>query len=222
MKRTVGILAGLAAMGVSIYLGSHVLAQQPPQTQAAPPLQSKIALVNLAQVIKNYEKFKNFQAQLKTEMEPLQKEIEAKKGQLAAKEAEGNKPETPAARREQLQKEIKAIQREMQDKIDEANNVLAKKRVEQLQTIYRDVQDAVTAYARAYNIELVLQFSDSIDPAEKVSPAALQAKLGNQACFPLYNDPRMDITNPVTQMLNQHMSKQPIQQTGATAPAPRR
>ncbi len=222
MKRTVVILAGLAALGVGVYLGNQVWAQQANPQAARPqvaPLQTRIALVNIAQVIKHYNKYKNYQAQMEAELAPLKKELEAKKAAAIAKENEATKPETPTARREQLQKEIRAMQREMQDKVDEINSSTAKKRLEQLQTIYRDVQDAVAAFAKAYAYELVLQYSDGADTTEKMSGPALQQKLGNGACFPLYVDPRMDITEPVIQMLNQHHA-QTLQQTSATAPRP--
>jgi len=224
VKRTVVILAGLATLGVGVYLGSQVWAQQAGQAPAQPavaPLQSRIALVNIAQVIKNYNKYKNYQAQLKAELAPLEKELEQKKALAIAKENEATKPDTPPARREQLQKEIRAMQREMQDKIDEINSSTAKKRLEQLQTIYRDVQDAVAAFAKAYAYELVLQYSDGADAAEKMSGPALQQKLGNGACFPLYVDPRMDISGSVTQMLNQHHA-QTLQQTSGAPAQPAR
>jgi Skp family chaperone for outer membrane proteins len=216
------ILAGLATLGVGVYLGNQVWAQQGGQQAAQPaaaPLQTKIALVNIAQVIKNYNKYKGYQAQLKSELAPVEKELEAKRAAAVAKENEATKPETPPARREQLQKEIRAMQREMQDKIDEINSTTAKKRVEQLKTIYGDVQDAVAAFAKAYAYELVLQYSDGADTAEKMSGPALQQKLGNGACFPLYVDPRMDITAPVLQMLNQHYA-QTVQPASATSPQP--
>jgi Skp family chaperone for outer membrane proteins len=212
VKRTVSILVAVATLGVVIYVGSHVWAQQTTAPRPAPaaPLQTRVALVNLGQVIKNYQKFKMYQDQMKTEIEPFQKELEQKKALVAQKQAQAGKPETTQAQREQLQKEIKAIEFEMQNKADDANSSFSKKRVDQLVTIYRDVQDAVAAYARSYAIELVLQYTDGVD-AEKYAPANLQQKLGNQACMPIYNDPRMDITPAVITMLNQHMA--------STAPA---
>lgn len=206
MKRTIGILAGLAALGAAVYLGNQVWADGAATTTAhGPALQSKIAIINIAHVIKNYKKFIAFQDKLKVSSEPLKKEIENKKAVIATKETEMNKAETPLARREQLQREIKAIQREVQDKVDEANQHFAKERADELKMLYMDIQDAVTRYARAYAIELVLQYSDGSDAAEKYSPAALQAKLANSACFPIYNDPQMDITASVTQWLNQQL-----------------
>src|SRR5262249_5196995 len=117
----------------------------------------------------------------------------------------------------QLEKDIKVMQREIQDMVDEANNKFAKQRVDQLVTIYKDVQGAVTAYARSNGFELVMQYSDSTDPAEKYSAASLQQKLGNMACFPVYHHEQMEITSVVTDMLN---SKAPMSSAAPTTPAP--
>ena len=206
VKRTLILLAGLATLVTGVYFGRQVFGQGGGQPVTA-PLQSKIALVNLGQVIKNYDKFKNYQAQLKTELGPIQGELDKRKGDIVAKETEMNKPETAQQRRDQLQREIKATQREMQDKIDDMNTRTSKQNVAMMQMVYKDVQDAVAAYARAYAIELVLQYTDAVDPAEKTSPRLLEQKLANNACYPLYMDPRMDISNYVTQMLNEHIKK---------------
>jgi Skp family chaperone for outer membrane proteins len=219
VKRTVSILVGVATLGVGVYLGSCLWAQQPASSSARPaaaPLQTRIALVNLGEVIKNYQKFKMYQEQLKNDSLPLQKELEQKRALAVAKDAEAKKPETPADKREQLLKEIKVMEREMQDKVDEANNTFGKRRMDQLVTIYKDVQAAVGAYARSYAIELVLQYSEG-NETEKFSPTNLQQKLGNQACMPIYNDPRMDITQSVITMLNQHMAT--TTPTSGTVPA---
>jgi len=89
--------------------------------------------------------------------------------------------------------------------------------MDQLQTIYRDVQGAATVYARANGFEMVLQYNDGADVTEKYSPASLQQKLSNQACFPLYNDDRMDLTHTVTEMLNRQVPNTPTAM--ATPPA---
>jgi len=219
MKRTIAILAAVAALGAGIYLASQVWAQNSSsgtvRPATTPPLQSKIYHVNLGQVIKNYNKFKNYQEDLKKFLEPVQKEMDAKKAQLVAKETLMNKPETTQAQRDQLQKEIKVMQREMQDRVDELNSKRSQENVKLLQTIYKDVEDAVAAYARAYAIELVLQYSDPVESTERLSAQYLQQKLANNACFPVFMDPRMNITEPVIQMLNQHM----MTKTGSTTPS---
>jgi Skp family chaperone for outer membrane proteins len=221
-KRTITILAGVATLGIGIYVGSHVWAQQGGQQTARPaavaPLQTRVAVINVAQVIKEYNKFKAYQAELKAQIKPLNDQVEKLKADVATRRAEGAKPETTAQRREQLEKDIKVVERQIQDLVDEANKNFSKKSMDQLQTIYRDIQNAVTVYARSQGFEMVLQYNDGADPTEKYSPASLQQKLSNQACFPIYNDERMDLTQVVREMLNKQYPAQPNQAAAATPP----
>ena len=205
MKRTVTILMAGATLAVGFYVGNHVRAQQGGQQAARPPLMTRVGLVNIAQVIKNYNKFKAYQEAIKKEIEPLNKEIEAKKNQISVMKTQMEKPETPAAQKEQLEKQIKDMSRQMQDKMEEANKSFSKRSLDQLKIIYMDVEGAIKSLARGQGWELVFQYSDVVDPAEKYSPASIQAKLGNQACFPIYNDDRMDVTAAVIDMLNRNV-----------------
>jgi Skp family chaperone for outer membrane proteins len=221
VKRTITILAGVATLGVGIYVGSYVWAQQGAQQQparpaAAPPLQTRVAVINVAQVIKNYNKFKMYQEELKVQIKAQTDQVEKLKQNVAARRAEAAKQDTPAQKREQLERDIKTEERQIQDLVDEANKNFSKRSMDQLQIIYRDVQNAATVYARANGFEMVLQFNDGADPTEIYSPASLQQKLSNQACYPIYKDDRMDLTVVVTEMLNRSVPSTP---TASAAPA---
>ncbi len=223
MKRISVILAGLATLAGGAYLGSQGRAQNGNQPASAPkvaPLQTRIGLINMGQVIKNYNKFKVYQDQMKREMEPIQKQIEAKNAAITGKQTQAADPKTAPATREQLEREMKVMKREAQDMVDEVNNKLTKQRVDQLVTIYKDVQQAVTAYARSNGFELVMQYSDAVDPAEKYSATSLQQKLGNMACFPVYNHDQMEITAVVTDMLNRSVPMTTAPPAATTTPAP--
>jgi Skp family chaperone for outer membrane proteins len=210
VKRTLAILAAVATLATGAYLGNYVRAQQQgyqqgsysqPQTQAA-PLQSKIAIVNIYQVIKNYKKYQGFEADIKTKSTNVQHDLENKKAQVVSYQKEMEKAETPPTKRDEYEREIKRIQREMQDTVDDAKQKLTKEEYDEMVKTYREVSDAVEVYARAYGIELVLQYGDGVG-SEKFQPPHFQARLNNRACIPIYVDPRMDITGPITTMLNQ-------------------
>ena len=70
MKRTViGVAVGVVTLGLAVYVGSRLSAQQP---GAQPPKpaggsKSRVALVNLKYVVTNYKKWKDFQDQYKSE-----------------------------------------------------------------------------------------------------------------------------------------------------------
>jgi Skp family chaperone for outer membrane proteins len=213
VKRTaLGIVAGVAVLGIGVYLGSQGWAQQGNYTQTRPPLQSKIALVNLGQVIKNYKKYQQFLNDVKQQSQDLQKGIDGKKAQAIAFQKEMENPQTAPARRDELEREVKNLQRSMQDSVDDAKQKLQKQEYDELVKTHKEVREAVEAYARAYAIELVFQYNDGVG-AEMYLPAHFTQKITNKACMPLYIDPRMDITEGVTTMLNQKLA-----QAAPTAP----
>jgi Skp family chaperone for outer membrane proteins len=215
VKRIVGLLAGVATLGVGVYWTSHLWAQQgnyPQNRGTMAPLQSKVYVINLGQVIKNYAKFKSFEEQLKAESQTINRDLENKRAQAIAKQKEIENPALSPAAKDELVKEVKRMERDMQEIVEDAKQKIAKREFDNLVQIYREVQAAVETYARAYAIELVLQYSDAVG-ADVYTPANFQHKLSNRACMPIYVDPRMDITEPVTAMLNQKLAS-----SGATQP----
>src|SRR5262249_55586576 len=85
VKRTVGLLAGLAALGVGGYVGSRLGGQTPSTPrprQAAAPAQIRIALINFPQVIQSYQKFKLYQDELKKVVDGYQKQDDQLRDQM--------------------------------------------------------------------------------------------------------------------------------------------
>ena len=100
MKRTVIVAAGVLALGVAICVG-RLWAQQTGARPAAAEPKTKVAVFNLTYVVKNYEKFKAFQEDLKASVSPFQGTDSGLKaeGEKLAKELQGN---VTADRREQI------------------------------------------------------------------------------------------------------------------------
>lgn len=211
MKRKLGILAALAALGGALYVAGSVRAQQqaPVAAQAyqatRPPLQTRIAVVNISQVIKNYRKYQSFQEELKQQSKTAQQAVDACKAQAMAEQKEMEQPTVTPERRDQLERDMKRLQRQAQDQIEDARMKMGKREFDELVKIYKDIKDAVDAYARAYALELVLQYQEA-QGADEYSPPFFQQKLANRACIPIYADPRMDITQNITDMLNQKLA----------------
>jgi Skp family chaperone for outer membrane proteins len=175
------------------------------QSQQRPAVQSRIAVMNLGQVIKGYRKYQNFEAEMKQQSTMLQQDLEKKKASGVAMQKELETPGLAPDRREQLEREIKRLQREMQDSVEEAKARIAKREVDQLVVIYKDIKDAVDAYARTYGFEMVMQYTDAIGP-DAYAPQNFSHKMTNRACMPIYVDQRLDITAEITQMLNNRVA----------------
>jgi Skp family chaperone for outer membrane proteins len=228
----VAILAGATAVGVAVFFGSRLVAQQPqqpPQYQqppAAAPMRTRIALVNLPHVIKSYTKYQAFEHEWQEQYKDFDKKFEGKRSLMGQYQTELQKPNLDQPTREKYEGYVRQLQREMQDMGEEAKKQLGKKRDEQAVIIYKEIEEAVQAFARSNDIELVLHFNDAIVPADLYSPMNVQRKLQIGACMPMYHHPQMDITAQVISMLNQHyasMSNQgQVQPAAATAPQPNR
>ena len=161
----------------------------------------KIAVINLQKVIKDYVKFQNVQKEMKDKSEFYRQQVDALNAKAKSLQAEGEKPTATADQREVLGRQIKDLQRQVQDKTEEANGAMQKLHFDRMVTTYKEVQDAVGAYARVRGIELVMHYQDGID-SEQWTPTFFSRRLTNTACQPIYMAPGVDVTVPVTQMLN--------------------
>lgn len=214
MKKTVGFVVGVAVLGAAGYLGSRLTAQQTyPQAgvPASPPAVSRVAVVNLGQVIKNYAKFKNFTTEFQAKDLQVRKLLESKQAEAAQLQAAGQKPDATVTQQQEIERKLRDLQRQVQDMKEDAANRLSKERYDVLLAIYKEIEEAVKVYARAKNLELVLHYNDAVGQ-DLYLPEIFQRRLANNACIPIYSHPDLDITNQITMMLNQRVQ-------GPSAPA---
>jgi Skp family chaperone for outer membrane proteins len=205
VKRTFGILAGVAALGLAAYVGTRVWAQQGAISQPSAPLASRIAVINIVYVLKNYNKFQALEANLKAKGQQIEATLDPKKKEIDRLKTKYQAPSTTAQEREQIEREVRKIQREMEETTEDARKQLTKEQGALAVQVYQEIQEAATTYARntGANIEMVLHFTEALDRADVYSPGNIQRKIQAGGLMPMYVDPRMDITVPVVQMLNQ-------------------
>lgn len=211
MKRTVAILAGVVTLGAGLYLGSRSTAQGP-AGGAATAVTMRMRLVNLQHVIKNYKKTDALRGEhtalytkYDTDINELKKLMEGRQKQLTMKEFEAHK--------DGIEKEVKRLQREIQDKGEEARTALAKKEGDLITVIYTEVEDSVRKYAAMNGIELVMHYNDAIADADRRSANNIARKMSAGACMPMYMTEGLDISNEIVNLLNK-------QYTGPSAGAP--
>ena len=218
MKNTVMSLAALAALGVIAYLGTRLHAQNQVQQTAATaqskPLQTRIAVVNLPQVIKKYRKWNEFETSYKTLYGQYNAEFEKRKTAGLDFKSQLDKA-TDDPTRERISAQIKELDRQVQDLGEAAKKQLGKMRDDQAQLVYQEIEQAVQAYARANDIEMVLHYSDAVNPQDYYHPMNIQRKLQMGACMPMFLARGMDITDTIAVMLNQRLGA-----TSAPASAP--
>ncbi len=219
MKKTVFAVGGFLALGVLCWSGrswADPQTAQPTQAPQATP-RTRIALINLTYVIKNYHKYKNFQEEIKTVFQPfegthqqLRKEAEELQKQVT--------PTTSPEKKAEIEHKLKDLQRKAEDSQQEAKLVLGRKSDDQMKIIYQDVTDAAARYAASHEFDLVLHYNDATNEADYHSPMNIGRKIQTGALMPVYAAPGMDISVDVVNMLNYKVSPATTQGTTPSAP----
>jgi Skp family chaperone for outer membrane proteins len=180
------------------------------EPKKAPAPRSRIALINLSTVIRGYQKYKDFQARTKEEIEDYQKKDKEMRAQLEPLGKELLDTELPDQKRREVEDKIKQLKRALEDNQSEAKAVLGKKSDEQMVILYKEVQQAVARYAKANDLELVLHFNDAdakTQAAEFWSPANVARKMQAGACMPMYAAPGLDISEEIIEALNKGLGR---------------
>ena len=210
MKRNLFIVAGVTVLGIAGYMRAHGQqynpGQQPiQQVTNIAPIRTRVAVINLQSVIKQYRKWSAFETEYKQKYDDFNKEFERKKAEATNLKSQYDRTTDDQAR-EAIQRQMRALDRDVQDMGENAKKLLSKMRDEQASQIYREVEQAVEAFARANDIEMVLHFNDALVDTDKNNPLNIQSKLQTRALFPMYVAPGMDITNTIAGMLNQRLN----------------
>jgi Skp family chaperone for outer membrane proteins len=217
VKRTVILAAGVAALGFAIVATTQLAAQNttPPRPAGTAPVASgtKIALLNLQYVIKNYKKFETFNNEMKGAVGPYQTKDTSYKteGEKITKEAQDTK--TTAERRDQIEKRMRELQRLIEDNKAEAQKVLGKKQEQQLYILYTDVHKVVQEYARAQSIDVIMTFNDPTGN-EYWGVRNIARKMQADGLMPMFVSTNLDISGHILQLLNAPFGAAP----GAAAP----
>ena len=228
MKKTVLAAGGFIVLGIMCYVGaSSGQAQQSfPQPAATPAAaaqpRTRIALLNLTYVIKNYEKYKHFQEEIKGIVEPFQKidtslrqEMEAMRKQVEDATRDGKN-----VQREELERRGKEIQRKLEDNSAEIKLKLGQRSDEEMRILFLDVYDAAQRYASSHDFELVLHYNDAIDRKDFLSSQNISRKLQSGALMPLIFMGSLDISKDIVDMLNYNMRSASAPGGGAPQSAP--
>lgn len=210
MKKSLYLLAGVATLAAVVCTGGRLHAQgtgvQPVRATttapAAPAAKSKIAILNFKYVITNYQRFKTFQDENKKSYQKYEDQLRPLTTKMEGFRKQIQDPAVDQATKEKISKEAKHTQQQIQNITDEARETLGKQESEQLVLIYREVGEAVSKYAQANDIELVMHFVDGVNEVEMNSPQNMHQKMGQRALIPLYWGQGVDISYPVLQNLN--------------------
>ena len=201
MKRTVTYVAGVLVLGVAAYAGSRLWAQNANGAARPAAPTTRVGLINLPYVIKNYDKYKSFMEQMLKEEKGYATDIKTKKDQQEAK-TKALQTTVDAAKKEALETEVRNLQRDIEDLAAKARREMNKKGADMMVVVYKEIRDAAWRHAQSNNFDVVMHFADGTTPEEMNSPQSIVPKMQAGGCVPLYWNPGLDISGYVLHALN--------------------
>jgi Skp family chaperone for outer membrane proteins len=203
-RKAIVATASVAVVGALIYVGSLWAQSSVPSVPAKPAVapRTKIALLNLTYVISYYHKYQAYKEEMKTIAKPFEDQIKGKQAEGEAMRKEATNPATPQARVEELQKQAKVLQREMEDISNDAKTKLAKKAEGQMVELYKEVLGAAQRYAVSHDFDMVLQYNEPIEKDAYYTAANVERKMGAGALIPMHYSNENEISYDVMNALN--------------------
>lgn len=209
------LLAAAAAILGTLAMLDTLTAQQPPAAaaDAAANAPHKIALIDMAYIFKNYDKFKVQTESLKSEAEAAEKKAEAmiKQGQDLQKTLTGFAQGSPDYSR--VESQLIDLQSQLNSFKQKEQREIVRKQAELYKQIYMEVQGFVNQYATYFNYTLVMRFSRD-DVSAAGDPQQIINNMNRQVVF---YKPQDDITEPILK----HMNTQYAKTAGGAVPAAR-
>ncbi len=192
MKTAFRLGSFVVALAVVIGAG-HLWAES--KEKKAPP-RTRIGLLNITYVIKNYDKYKQFQEEIKEVVAPFQKRdaelraqleklrTEAEKSSILQTKGEGSGKNS---RKDELEEKAKKIQRRLEDNSQKAKKSLGKRSDDEMKLLFLDVYEAVQHYAVAHDLDLVMHYNDAVTKEDFLgAPTIAQAEY-RRAYAPLHS-----------------------------------
>lgn len=206
MKKVIAcVVTATAAVGlvwVGGWLRGQVTAQQAPQASQSAIGRTKIALINVNKILKEYEKASYLGQSLMKETELRGMEIKSKQAAIAAVQKEMQTAPTPEIR-DAKERDMKNLQRELEDFDAKIRREMTEKQNKMLTEVYQEIQSVINSLVNTHDVDLVFFYPDAPSDAEKNLPVVLMQKLRPSAAFPIYHR-GLDFTDVVVATLNKH------------------
>jgi Skp family chaperone for outer membrane proteins len=208
MQRSAKAVKKLIAGAVTIaVLTSLFVASEPIHGQqgAEAPTAHKVGLIDMAEVFKEYEKFKTLRESLQADIEKSEAQAKAmiQEMQKLQEQAKTGQFKEDSPQFKQLEQQLIAKKSELEAFRAGQQREFLRKESEIYKQVYLETQDMVSLYAKHFGYTLVMRFNrNSVETAD--NPQEVIQSMNRQVVFHRTGD---DITNPVLQKLNEVYSK---------------
>lgn len=172
--------------------------------QGQMPSSTRVAIVNIGQVFAKYDKAQKYKSEMDELLKPYRVQAEKLKAGFEAWQT-ALKNATKAEEKAKCQEGLLAHQRAMEDLDRTMKEKVGKKQTEQIVTLYRDVSDAVTGYAKANGIHLVLAYGEQLE-GDRFNFANIDRVFKGMdlgSAHPLFFGGGLDISMTIAETLNQ-------------------
>jgi outer membrane protein len=194
----------LSTVAVALACGCVLWFQKASAQDTAAAAPTKVGLIDMAYVFKNYEKFKALRDDLKTEIQGSDQQAKAmatkiKNIQDQLKAFKEGSPEFL-----QKESELTKLGTEFEVFRKAVQRDFLRKEADIYKTVYMEVSDAVKLYAQHYKYAVILRFNrEEIESSS--NPDEVLQSMNRQV---VYFSPRDDITDAVLKYLNQKYQPQ--------------
>jgi Skp family chaperone for outer membrane proteins len=198
VRRNILVVA-LVCAGLTFSFWGVSAAQNQNNRQAAPAgAEARVALVDVAYIFKNYDKFTRLYENMKSEVKQREKEIADAQSDLKIlmNKKQSLTPDSPDYKRVEQQ----IVQKKGQLELDaeSARREFTQKEASLYHQTYQEVENQIKLFAQRNNITLVLRASSDNDSGT----ANPQDVIKEVSQMVIYSLPEMDITQPILTALN--------------------
>lgn len=218
MTRVLMYLSVLAVLGGVTYLAGRSVAQTPQPAPAPKPATGKIAVFNVAKVMREYKKWQYFAGVMNSKRAAISGDLGKIRNEIATLQDQIQK-EPSQIKKEELAKVLVGKQREFEDKDRMARKTLDEESAAHLQQLFQEIQAGVKAFVESNGYDVVFAYPDAVTPEEMKSPIYFDLKMRPPAAMPFYVSPSADITPMLIETLNKHFpppAAAPVTLTGGT------
>ena len=168
MKKSIAALSGLIVFtGLTTWAGGQTPPNLNPQGQnkvvpasasapATPTMMpgTRVAVLNINSVLKNYSKAQYLNSSIKNEVAGYADRMNKIKEEIAKRQTEMGKPTTTTPQREAMDKEIVAMNRQLQDMDADARKTITAKQGSIAVQIFKEIETVVDAVAKTEQLRL--------------------------------------------------------------------
>jgi Skp family chaperone for outer membrane proteins len=202
VKRTFTRLAALVTVGAAIAFTPTATAQAPMGggSSAPTPRPQRIVIVNIAKVLRDYNKANFKGAEITKKREAYVGQIKQLNERISAINRDHVKTTVPEDKKK-LEEQALAIQRQIQDIDRKAKEELTQLSNDTIVMVYQEIKQVIYDIAKTNSLDMVLCYPAAANEKDENSPQVAQLMLQTPALIPFYHS-GMDITHVVVETLN--------------------